>query len=271
MPATRWSVWSGPLRRPRRSRPWAWSRSWAVSATSTCFGAAAGDADGIVHTAFGLDLSRIVELSREETAALEAFGEVYAGSARPIIVTGGVLVMQPGETFMEDARPPVDDRFPRASEQTAFSLADRGVHASVVRNPRSVHAKGETHGFVPMLAKVAREKGFSAYVGDGRNLWPAVHRDDSALVYRLALERGAQGEAYHAIAEEGVPFKAIAEAVGRQLGLPSRSLTPEEAEGHFGGLAMFVAGNGPASNRWTREDPRLGTARDRHSRRHRAP
>ena len=215
--------------------------------------AAAGDADGIVHTAFGLDLSRIVELSREETAALEAFGEVYAGSARPIIVTGGVLVMQPGETFMEDARPPVDDRFPRASEQTAFSLADRGLHASVVRNPRSVHARGETHGFVPMLAKVAREKGFSAYVGDGRNLWPAVHRDDSALVYRLALERGAQGEAYHAIAEEGVPFKAIAEAVGRQLGLPSRSLTPEEAEGHFGGLAMFVAGNGPASNRWTRE------------------
>ena len=104
-----------------------------------------------------------------------------------------------------------------------------------------------------MLAKVAREKGFSAYVGDGSNLWPAVHRDDSALVYRLALERGAQGEAYHAIAEEGVPFKAIAEAVGRQLGLPSRSLTPEEAEGHFGGLAMFVAGNGPASNRWTRE------------------
>lgn len=214
-------------------------------------GAAA--ADGIIHTAFGLDFSKIAELSREESAALEIFGEVYAGSDRPIIVTGGVLLMPPGKTFEEDARPPVDPKFPRASEQTAFSLADRGLHASVVRNPRSVHGRGETHGFVPMLAKVAREKGFSSYVGDGQNLWPAVHRNDSARVYRLALERGAQGEAYHAIGEGGVAFKAIAEAIGRQLGLPAKSLTSEEADGHFGGLAMFVAGNGPASNEWTSE------------------
>ncbi|TPG43664.1 SDR family oxidoreductase [Sphingomonas koreensis] len=211
----------------------------------------AGDADGIVHTAFGLDLSRIVELSAEETAALETFGEVYAGSKRPIVVTGGVLITRPGEIFREDARPPIDPRFARASEQTAFSLADRGLHASVVRNPRSVHGKGETHGFVPMLAKIARGKGFSAYVGDGQNLWPAVHRNDSARVYRLAVERGAQGEAYHAIAEEGVAFKAIAEAIGRQLGVPAKSLTPEQAESHFGGLAIFVAGNGPASNKST--------------------
>jgi nucleoside-diphosphate-sugar epimerase len=213
----------------------------------------AADADGIVHTAFGLDFSKIAELSKEESAALEAFGEVYAGSARPIIVTGGVLVMPRGETFTEAARPPVDPQFPRASEQTAFSLADRGVHASVVRNPRSVHARGETHGFVPMLAEIARKEGFSAYVGDGQNLWPAVHRDDSARVYRLAVERGARGEAYHAIAEEGVAFKAIAEAIGRQLGLPAKSLTLAEAEKHFGGLAMFAAGNGPASNEWTRQ------------------
>lgn len=213
----------------------------------------AGDADGIVHTAFGLDFSKLAEMSKEETAALETFAEVFAGSSRPIVSTGGVLLTPPGETFTEAARPKVDPKFPRASEQTALSLADRGLHASVVRNPRSVHGKGETHGFVPMLAKVAREKGFSGYVGDGQNLWPAVHRDDSARVYRLALERGAQGEAYHAIAEEGVTFKAIAEAIGRQLGLPARSVTPGEADGHFGGLAMFVAGNGPASNAWTRE------------------
>ena len=104
-----------------------------------------------------------------------------------------------------------------------------------------------------MLAGVAREKGFSAFVGDGQNLWPAVHRLDCARVYRLALERGARGEAYHAIAEQGVAYRSIAEAIGRQLGLPVRSLTAEQAESNFGGLAMFVAGNGPASNTRTRE------------------
>ncbi len=215
--------------------------------------AGASDADGIIHTAFGLDLSKIVEMAEEERLAIETFGEVYAGSKRPIIVTGGVLLTPPGRIFMEDERPPVDPSFPRASEQTAFALADRGLCASVVRNPRSVHGQGERHGFVPMLAAVAREKGVSAYVGDGQNLWPAVHRHDCAGVYRLALERGAQGEAYHAIAEEGVPFRMIAEAIGRQLDVPAKSLTSGEAEAHFGGLAMWVAGNGPASSARTRE------------------
>ena len=213
----------------------------------------AADVDGIVHTAFGLDFSRMAEMAKEETAALDTFGDVFAGSQRPIIVTGGVLLTPLGETFKEDARPSVNPKFPRASEQSAFALAERGIHASVVRNPRSVHGKGETHGFVPMLAKIAREKGVSAYVGDGQNRWPAVHRDDSARVYRLAVERGARGEAYHAIAEEGVAFKSIAEAIGQQLGLPAKSLPSDEAERHFGGLAMFVAGNGPASNTWTKK------------------
>ncbi len=215
--------------------------------------AGASDADGIIHTAFGLDLSKIVELAEEERQAIETFGEVYAGSNRPIVVTGGVLLTPPGETFSEDARPPVAPNFPRASEQTAFALADRGLFASVVRNPRSVHGQGERHGFVPMLSAVAREKGISAYVGAGQNLWPSVHRHDSARVYRLAVERGARGKAYHAIAEGGVPFRMIAEAIGRQTGVPAKSLTPEEADAHFGGLAMWVAGNGPASNEQTRE------------------
>ena len=215
--------------------------------------AGASDSDGMIHTAFGLDLSKIVEMAEEERLAIETFGEVYAGSDRPIVVTGGVLLMPRGETFMEDARPPVAPNFPRASEQAAFALADRGLCASVVRNPRSVHGQGERHGFVPMLAAVAREKGVSAYVGDGQNLWPAVHRQDAACVYRLALERGARGEAYHAIAEEGVPFRMIAEAIGRQVGVPAKSLTSAEAETHFGALAMWVAGNGPASSARTRE------------------
>ncbi|MBB3951871.1 SDR family oxidoreductase [Aureimonas jatrophae] len=215
--------------------------------------AGASKSDGIIHTAFGLDLSKIAELAEEERRAIETFGDVFQGSGRPVIVTGGVLLMPKGDVFDESARPPVDPAFPRASEQTAFALAERGIHASVVRNPRSVHGQGERHGFAPKLAAVARQTGVSAYVEDGSNLWPAVHRLDAARVYGLALERGARGEAFHAIAEEGVPFQRIAEAIGRQVGVPARSMSREDAESHFGGLAVWVAGNGPASSRWTKE------------------
>ncbi len=212
----------------------------------------AGDADGVIHTAFGIDMSKIMELAEEDRQAIETFGEVLAGSDRPIVVTGGVGLLPSGETFREDARPSIVPEFPRASEQTAFALAERGLRASVVRLPRSVHGSGERHGFVPMLAAAAREKGVSAYVGDGQNLWPSVHRLDAARVFRLALERGARNEAFHAIAEEGVPFRLIAEAIGRQVGVPAKSLTSEEAEAHFGWLATWVAGNGPASSERTR-------------------
>jgi nucleoside-diphosphate-sugar epimerase len=208
-------------------------------------------ADGIIHTAFGLDIARIGELAEEDRVAIETFGDAFAGSHRPIIVTDGFLHLT-GEKAVESDRPDIDPNFPRASQQTAFALADRGIHANVVRNPRSVHGKGETHGFVPMLAEVARDKGFSAYIGDGENLWPAVHRLDAARTYRLALERGACGEAYHNVAEEGVPYRLIAGAIGRQLGVPTRSLTAEEAEAHFGPLAMWVGNNGPVSSAWTR-------------------
>lgn len=214
---------------------------------------ATGNADGVIHTAFGLDMSKIGELAEEDRVAIETFGEVFAGSDRPIVVTGGVGVDPSGEIFMEDARPPIIPDFPRASEQTTFALAERGLNASVVRNPRSVHGQGETHGFVPMLAAVARDKGVSAYVGGGENFWPSVHRLDAARVYRLALERGGRNEAFHAIAQEGVRYRLIAEAIGRQLGLPAKSLTPEEAEAHFGALVMWVGGNGPASSAWTRK------------------
>ncbi|TNB46216.1 SDR family oxidoreductase [Martelella lutilitoris] len=213
--------------------------------------AAAENADGVIHTAFGLDISRIGALAAEDTAAINTFGAVFEGSERPIIVTDGFLHMT-GEKALETDRPEVMPAFPRASQQTAFALAERGIHANVVRNPRSVHGRGETHGFVPVLAAVAREKGVSAYMGDGANLWPSVHRLDAARVYRLALERAARGEVYHAVAEEGVAFRYIAEAIGRQLGLPSTSLTPDEAEKHFGPLATWVGNSGPASNVWTR-------------------
>ena len=135
-------------------------------------------------------------------------------------------------------------------------IADRGVRATVVRLPRSVHGRGERHGFVPMLANVAREKGVSAYIGDGDNLWPSVHRLDAAHLFCLSLEHRAQGGPFHAVADEGVPYRRIAEVIGRQLGVPSRSFTTDEAAAHFGPFAMWVGGNGPASSQRTRE--RLG-------------
>jgi len=212
----------------------------------------ASNADGVVHTAFGLDMSKISELANEDRQAIKTFGEVFGGSARPIIVTGGFGLAPVGEVFTEDMRPPLIPGFPRASEQTAFALAEHGVHASVVRLPRSVHGQGENHGFIPMLAALAREKGISAYVGDGQNLWPSVHRLDAARVFRLALEKGARGKAFHAVADEGVSYKEIAEAIGRQLGVPAKSLTPEQANVHFGAVATWVSGNGPASSEQTR-------------------
>lgn len=212
---------------------------------------AAGEADGVIHTAFGIDFARIREMSEEDRVAIDAFGDVLAGSDRPLVVTSGLGLLPPGEMWSEDRRPPINPDFPRATEQTAFALAERGVRASVVRLSRSTHGVGETHGFIPMLAAVARAKGVSAYVGEGDNVWLAVHRLDAARLFRLALERGAGDEAYHAVAE-AVPFRLVAEAIGRQLGVPTRSLRPEDAEAHFGPLAMWVAGTGPATSDWTR-------------------
>lgn len=214
---------------------------------------AAERVDGIIHTAFGLDIENIARLAEEDRAAIEAFGKVLQGSRRPLIVTSGIFLLPDGEVANETTRQAIIPSFPRASEQTAFALAERGVHASVVRLPRSVHGQGERHGFVPMLTAIARAKGVSAYVGDGANLWPSVHRIDAARVFRLALELGARNQAFHAIAEEGIPFRLIAEAISLQAGVPVVSLTQEEAAEHFGGLAMWVAGNGPASSEQTRK------------------
>ena len=217
----------------------------------------AAQADGVVHLAFGLDLSNIVELAQEDQRAIETFGDVYAGSDRPVIITSGLGLLPPGELFTEDMPlAPINPEFPRASEQTAFAIAQRGVHATWVRLPRSVHGAGERHGFMPMLTGVAREKGVSAYIGDGQNLWPSVHRLDAARVFRLALERGAQGGPFHAVAEQGIPFRQIAETIGEQLGVPTTSISPEAAAEHFGVLAVWAAGNGPASSDQTRA--RLG-------------
>ncbi|MGI4741003.1 MAG: SDR family oxidoreductase [Janthinobacterium lividum] len=216
----------------------------------------AEQADGIIHTAFGLDLANIAKSSTEEQQAIEALGEVLVGSDRSLIATSGLGFAPVGQVLAEVADLPKMPGFPRDPEQAVQAVAARGVRATIVRLPRSVHGANEQHGFMPMLIRLAREKGVSAYVGDGQNLWPTVHRLDAARVFCLALAHGAQGGPFHAVAEEGVPFRAIAEAIGRLLNLPVVSQSPEEANAHFGPIAMFTAGNGPAASTQTRA--RLG-------------
>ena len=216
-------------------------------------GAAA--ADGVIHTAFIHDFSKFKENCEIDRRAIEALGSALAGSDRLLIVTSatGIVAPSPGLLAREDD-PPYSGpgAVPRvASEEGAALIAGRGVRVSVVRLPQ-VHDP-EKQGLVTYAIAIAREKGISIFAGDGANRWPAVHRLDAARLYRLALEKGVAGARYNAVAEEGVPFREIAQAIGRRVNVPVASKSPEEAAKHFGWLAHFAVVDSPASSERTRE------------------
>lgn len=171
------------------------------------------------------------------------------GTNRPLVSTSGLLGLAPGRIGTEDIA--ADPNSPRKSEQV-LDAAARGVRAMTVRLPPNTH-EGVNGGFAPLIIAAAQAKGVSAYIGDGSNRWPAAHRQDAAKMFRLALEKGLPGARYHAVGEEGIPFKDIAEVVGRKLGLPVKSISPAEAPAHFGFLAAFAGIDSPVSAQWTRD------------------
>lgn len=218
-------------------------------------GAAASD--GVIHTAFIHDFSNYAANGETDRLAVEAIGAALVGSVRPLVITSGTSVLPSGRLGSEDEEAdPNSTAAPRvASEKVVLSLASQGVRASVVRLPPSVHGDGD-RGFVPALIAIAREQSVSAYVGDGLNRWPAVHRLDAARLFRLALEQGVTGARFHGVADEGVPVKQIAEVIGQRLNLPIVAKSPQEAADHFGWLGHFLSVDCPASSTLTQE--RLG-------------
>ncbi|GGN29749.1 SDR family oxidoreductase [Streptomyces fuscichromogenes] len=215
--------------------------------------AAAEATDGVIHTGYHHDFSDMPGALRIELGALKAFGDALAESGRPLVVTSVTGLLTPGRLGTEaDTPDPAGPGAHRAeAERAALALADRGVRVSAIRLPQ-VHGAGD-HAFVPLLIGTARTKGVAAYLGDGTNRWSSVHRLDAATLYRKALEAAPAGAVLHAVADEGVPLRAVTEVIGRRLGLPVVSLTGEDAADHFGWMAAFVGNDNPTSGAATRE------------------
>lgn len=225
-------------------------------------GKAANEADGVVHLAFQHELAfggNFAAAAAADRRAVEAMGAALAGSDRPLVLAGGMLGLAPGRPATED-----DGLVPNAivratpaglrAATALFTLSLRGVgvRATVLRFPPTVHGDGD-HGFVATLVGIARQRGVAAWVGDGNNRWPAVHRADAARLVRLAAELAPAGSVLHAVGDEGVPFRAIADVMGRHLAVPTASVSPADAPEHFAPLGHFVALDSPATAKVTRD------------------
>jgi nucleoside-diphosphate-sugar epimerase len=222
--------------------------------------AAAKSADGVIHLGYKHDLAfggtpdGFVKAAQHDVRVVQAIGEVLIGSNKPFVNTSGTAqlalfggITSPGtEEDVVAGGPRVD------GENAVIALRDRGVRSSVIRLPPTVHSSLDHHGFVPMFIAAARKNGFAAYVGDGTNVWPAVHTQDAARLYRLALESAPAGTRLHGVADEGVAFRAIADAIGKGLGVPAKSVSPEEAAKYLGAMAHFAQANNPTSSSRTR-------------------
>lgn len=212
--------------------------------------AGAKEADGVIHLAFIHDFTKFEENGQVDKRAIEAMGGVLEGTNKPFVVTSGTLLVAPGRLATEED--PVASGGPRESEGAGLAFAARGVRAMAVRLPQ-VHGADGKCGLLNLLLDLAREKRISGYVGDGGNRWSGAHRLDVARLYRLALEKGKPGASYHAVADEGVTARDIAEIVGRHLKVPVASISPEDIAAHFGFMAMFAAMDGAASSALTQK------------------
>ena len=217
---------------------------------------AASTADGVIHTGYIHDFSPTANPAAAAAVdgdAIAALGDALAGTGKPLVVAAALPQPAPGEIATEELEAPENPAYPRVSERAAVAFTGRGVRASVVRLPFSVHGEGD-YAFIPSFIAFAREAGLSAYVGDGANVWPAVHRLDAARLFRLALEQAPAGTLLNGVGDEGVPFKEIAEVIGEQLNVPVKSLTTAEAAGHFPGpFAFFAQANARASSARTQQ------------------
>ncbi|AEN08144.1 MULTISPECIES: SDR family oxidoreductase [unclassified Streptomyces] len=225
---------------------------------------AAAETDGVIHLAFKHDIAfsgGFEEATDADRRAIDTFGEALAGTDRPFLIASGTVGLAPGRVATErDGLLPAPAGAPGATgpagrfanAQATIALAERGVRSSVVRLPPTVHGDGD-QGFLAAVVATAREKGVSGYIGDGANRWPAVHRSDAAHLFRLALEGAPAGSTLHAVADEGVPIRTLAEVIGRHLGLPVASVSPDDAAGHFAWLAGFLGMDSPTSSAYTRE------------------
>ena len=215
--------------------------------------AGAAESDAVIHLAFVHDFGNIAESLRLDRLAIDALGAALAGSDRPLAVASGTVGVTPGRVLTESDQPDAVGAHPRqAAALATLALAEEGIRSIVVRLSPSVHGAGDP-GFVTTLVGVARERGAAGYVGDGSNRWTAVHRQDAATLFRLAVEKAPAGSVLHGVADEAVTGRAIAEAIGHGLGVPTVAVTPDEAGGHFGWIGGFFGADAPASNALTRE------------------